>query len=216
MLFIWGLCGEGELERDKPSIENFSHLEQLLQVMWLLVPQVEETISRVMGMKTEFRAILRHCALGAHHERFITSVAELELALRTSEVHTAAPGQGITEFALGTIDAVDLQMFGHSFILRIRVVILLPLGKLVTGQTLVLLLPLNEKMIFIESLYHSNLSNPLLTDFLHCEQVTEPQSGQINLFCFGLAKNPLEQWTHHLKFGSWTSVRSRNFLWNSS
>lgn len=78
----------------------------------------------------------------------------------------------------------------------------------------------------------------ILTGFRHNAHVTDPQSGHIRRFCFGLAKNPDEHyqkskmyndwnnfhneplyaltWTHHLKFGSCINVRSRSLRWNNS
>lgn len=91
--------------------------------------------------------MLGHGAFGAHHERLIAPVAELILALSTGEVHATTAGQCVTEFAVGTVDAVNLQVLGNALVLLIRVVALLPLGVLVTGQTLVLFLPLDKKQM---------------------------------------------------------------------
>lgn len=85
---------------------------------------------------------LGQAALGAHHKRLAAAEAELVLALGAREVHTAAARQREAVFAFRTVDAVNLQVLGDAFRLRIRIVGRLPRGELVARDALVLGLPL--------------------------------------------------------------------------
>lgn len=99
----------------------------------------------MVSMETELRTVGRHFTLGAHEEVFVAAIAELVFALGTSEVHTAAPGQIVSEFAFRTIYAIQLQMLRHTLGLNVRIVRFLPLGELLARQFLVLLFPLSTR-----------------------------------------------------------------------
>lgn len=128
------------------------------------------------------------------------------------------PCQRISKFALGTIDAILLQVLLHPKRLHLRIIGFKPVQILLTTKIFMLWLPLKNvflgkvksfTLIELERLFDD-------TNFRHWAQVMAPQSGQISLLCLGRAKNPEGHWVHHLKLGSLLRVRSRNLRWNSS
>lgn len=126
---------------------NQTHNQQRLQIARVLVPQVEQTVPRMVRVQAQLGAVRRHVALGAHHERLVAPEAELKLALGARKVHTATPRQRVLEVAVRTADAVGLQVAGHTECLQLRIVGLLPLGELVAGEALVLGFPLGKGKI---------------------------------------------------------------------
>jgi hypothetical protein len=62
-------------------------LQQLLELDWLLVAQVEEAVAGVVGVESELGAVAADPALGPHYESHSTAAAKLVLALAACEVH---------------------------------------------------------------------------------------------------------------------------------
>lgn len=81
-----------------------AYLQQRLQLVRLLVPQVEQAVPRVVRVQAEPRAVLAEPAARAHHERLAAAVAELVLALRAREVHAAAPLTKCLEYYRAWVD----------------------------------------------------------------------------------------------------------------
>jgi len=127
-----------------------THVEQVLELCWLLVAQVEEAVAGVVRVETEAGAVGAHLAARAHHEALVAARAELELALWTREVHAAAPGQREPTQTLRTGDAVLGQVALEADRLFVGVVGRLPLGELIARDFLVLLHPLPNLGIFIK------------------------------------------------------------------
>ena len=101
-------------------------------------------MSRVMGMKAHFCASRTFSALDSHFEWPFTSYAKLIFALSTGEVHTSAFCQGISEFAIRTLDSMFFQVLFNTFGLVIRIIVFFPSCEIFTRQTFVSAFPLQR------------------------------------------------------------------------
>lgn len=116
-------------------------LEELFELRRLLVPEVEEAVPGVVGVKPELGAVRSHTALGPHGEGLGAARAELVLALRARAVHATALGEGKLRATLRASDAVFREVLGEPRGLRLGIILLFPLSELFTRYVLVLLLP---------------------------------------------------------------------------
>ena len=119
-----------------------TYFEQSLQFRGLFVPQIEQTVTGVVGVQTQFGAVLAHPALGPHHEGFSAPVAKFVLALGAGEMHAAPASQGVPKFTLRAVDAILGEVFGDCSGLILGVVGVLPLCEFFATYTFVLLFPL--------------------------------------------------------------------------
>lgn len=59
--------------------------------MRLFIAKIEEAISWMVRVKTQFGAVFAETTASAHHERLSATVAEFIFALCTCEVHATTP-----------------------------------------------------------------------------------------------------------------------------
>merc|ERR1719370_477139 len=115
-----------------PGINQVLHLvllQQLLQVCRFLVPQIKETVARMVSVESKFRTSRISSAFCSEFERAVATDAELVLALRAGEMHTASLGERVPEVASGATDPVLRQVGLNALSLSIRVVLLFPSSK---------------------------------------------------------------------------------------
>ena len=70
----------------------------------------------------------------------------MQLYLGAAEVHAAPLGEGVSEVAVGAGDAVLRQVLLQPGRLGVRVILLLPASKILTGNALVLRFPGNQAL----------------------------------------------------------------------
>lgn len=97
--------------------------------MRFFIAEVKQTISRMVSVESKLRAVRRDFTFGTHEEVFVAAVAKLVFTLSASEMHAAAAGQIVSEFAFRTIDAIQFQMLRNPLSLYVGVVRLFPLCK---------------------------------------------------------------------------------------
>ena len=90
----------------------------------------------MMGVETKFCTARVFSAPSAHLEGSIAPDAELKFALGTSKMHTATFCQGVPEVTGWTGDSMFSQMLFKASCLVIGIVFLLPLCKILAGDTL--------------------------------------------------------------------------------
>ena len=101
----------------------------------------------MMSMQSHFSARRTFSTFDPHFERPFAAYTELKFTLGASEMHATPFGKSVSEFAVGTLNTMLLQVFFNSFGLVVRIIGFFPSCKVFTRQALMGGFPLKKMKI---------------------------------------------------------------------